>query len=402
MRSQQNHPQSLVALNAPILERRRLSDESCFATDAKLSRVIESFDDILAPARKQIASSVQRRKVNFDSQSAARVPFERMYTKPSLPEKKDLSCANASWSYARAWSIQYHDLMKRCLKLAKPMDPACRLSICIPVAATQEDKYIGKTIAAFSRQTASRESFELVLLVNAPIQDQKKNPAAIQATLENIDYAKRRYPDLRVVVVPLLIAPDVKVTIGLLRSIVTDLALLRHIRRKNGNDHILARADADTRGVGTGYIANFLYRFDRPPDDAHPYTAAYGGEILWSPERLINDVRFYLGAQLDHAFFIARRRDYGKMRIGGPNFAVRAMYYALTGGYDDTAELGEDVNFTRKLERTVREISPEVLPLAFAGSSARLYTSARRAEAAFRTNTLVIEQWNSSRNCVQA
>jgi hypothetical protein len=290
-------------------------------------------------------------------------------------------------NYINRWTQTYSQLMQSLEDRVGSMDPKCRLSICIPVAATQEDRHIGRTLRAFSSQSVGGECFEIVLLLNWREKDEARGARRITKTLEEIEGAMKQCPRLRVKTVPLVFDNDAKLTIGLLRSIVSDLALIRHVRREGETDHILVRNDADTRGVDTEYVRTFLHRFENAPE-----VDGFVGDLRWSLGRTVNDPLFFIALYMYKACEVCLRVDRAYLLHGGPNFAVRASRYAAVGGYEDSISYAECIDFGWKL-RDAR--GDESRAIEFGGLTTRLYTSSRRAEIAFREQKMPADQWSN-------
>jgi hypothetical protein len=291
-------------------------------------------------------------------------------------------------AYLKCWTQQYIELMRKLEERAGVMHPKCRLSICIPAIATQEFDYVGTAIQAFSKQSTPGDEFEIVILLNCREKDAKNNAEKIALTVKSITEAKTHCPHLRVVTVPLIFADDAPLSIGLLRSIVSDLALIRHVHRNHASDHILVRCDADTRGVDAEYVGNFLRRFEKSPLPPDTLT----GTTYWSLERAINDPLFFIALCIDKAIDLDLKYVKKVDLHGGPNVAVRASRYALVGGYDDAITIKEDGDFAGKLAQTRHEDEVKNA-FRFARLTSRVYTSSRRAEAAFRAGYTPAEQW---------
>ncbi len=298
--------------------------------------------------------------------------------------------------YHQSWTPAYRRLIDNVSRWLPPLHKNCELSACLPVAASQEAGHIFHTLEALSRQTAGRESFEVVLLFNYTDQQLRENRPAIQDCWAEIKRAQRSFGDrLSCFTAPLEITSrqrmfETPMTIGLLRSIVSDAVVQRLQNYGGGRDHLLWRADADTRATHRDLFAGFLEYFKE-----NPQRVALEGRLYWSPETAVQDPNLLFNVTLHNAFHIVhriikkQRRVYILQDRGGPNFVVRASAYAALGGYNDTMRDSEDCDFDARCIEVARELTPS------GGRSSSTITSSRRADHALRTKGKICsEQWN--------
>ncbi len=294
-------------------------------------------------------------------------------------------------AYGKGWKSDYRRTLGRCLSYMEPMDSDCKLSVCIPVAASEEAGRIYSTLENLSKQTVAKRHFEAMVLFNFSAKQWETAGTEIRTCRKEIARAKKDFANtLQISVAPIQIADwrnelkDV-ISMGLLRSVNHDLVLLNLMRRNTGYDHILVRCDADMRGVDCEFVRNYLDCFAARPE-AH----AMQGMLLWSLESCVNDPLQFLNLSLSNGLEMMQRVTgrWHELDRGGPNFAIRASSYAQLGGYDDAVNLAEDVDLCRRLRRQSGS------NIDFAGLRSRVYTSARRADVALReTGSCAPAQW---------
>ncbi len=270
-----------------------------------------------------------------------------------------------------------------------PMEPQCRATICIPVAAHEEQRHIYRTLKAFSRQDVSPDTFEIVLFLNHP--SAKKDGSAIgpDRTINEVVRFSQDFPDLRVRSFYSVLHPD-DAKIGLIRKFLNDVVVMRHYwRGREAPEHCLIRTDADTHGVKPGYIANYLKLFDR-----HPNVDAFKGKLDWDWPSYLKDPALLFGTRLFMALdsFIHSTTD--NIGGGGANFAIRTSRYADIGGYDPGSEMAEDVGLGVALNN-MRSGAIEHIAIRCAGAASILYTDNRRGWAALRKGHAPVCQWHN-------
>jgi hypothetical protein len=268
-----------------------------------------------------------------------------------------------------------------------PMRRECRLSICIPVAAHEEQDYIYRTLKSFSRQTARPDSFEIILFLNHPDRRLEGEFIAPDRTAAEIKRFQSDFPGLQVHAFYRVIPRDLA-CIGLVRRMLTDTVLFRHRERKHAPlDHIMVSADADTCGVAKTFVEQYLRLFRQ-----NPRIGAYAGKtdgewplyvkspLLLFGERFAAAVSSYL-----------RSVENIPLVPGGANTAFRASRYSRVGGYSPSASAGEDSILSNALRKSGR--FPESSSIRSAGSGARIWTSSRRGLAAAQRGYSSIRQW---------
>lgn len=271
-----------------------------------------------------------------------------------------------------------------------PMNPNCRLSICIPVAGHQEGENIYNTLKNFSNQTANKENYELVLFVNRPEKDAKGNAVKPDKTLEEILRFKRENPDMNIRISERIL-PVRDARIGHIRKVMNDAVLLRQLQRgENSPELIMVSNDADNQGVAPEYIENFISKFD-----SHKEIDSMVGQLDWDPKSYIRNPLIHIGTRLFQYDGAQSRTKGWHFNSSGANFAFRSSIYAAVGGYSSNMKGGEDTDFGAKIS-SAREGAIDKKPIAYAGiRTSRIYTSSRRAEMVMKNHGLSpIEQWD--------
>ena len=288
---------------------------------------------------------------------------------------------------------EYVQEVERLSSEAGPMNPECRVSVCIPVAGHQEGNSIYKSLENYLYQTADKKSFELVLFVNIPEQDKNGQRVKPDKTLSEIKRFQQDHPDIPVKVMEKFM-PSSEANMGAVRKYLNDATIYRHSQRGNGvKELILVSNDADNKGMAPEYIQNFIEKFDKNPN-----TDAFLGQLDWDPEAYVRKPLIHIGVRLmQYVDVQARRRN--RYPSSGANYAFRSSIYAAVGGYRrnySSTDAGEDVELGMKI-RAARDNSPtrNKTAIQFAGARvSRLYTSARRAEETLARGGAPIEMWD--------
>lgn len=270
-----------------------------------------------------------------------------------------------------------------------PMNPDCKLSVCIPVAGHQEGKVIYATLENYLNQTANPKEFEIVLFINHPDKDRNGNEVVPDETMREVRRFQSEHPELNVVVMSKVIPLD-RAKIGYVRKLLSDTVLLRNLERgESAPDLIMVSNDADNKGVAPEYIQNFLDKFGERRD-----TDAFMGQLDWDLLSYSRNPLVHVGTRLfQYVDVQLRRRDKNNIASSGANFAYRAGMYAAVNGYTDHSELAEDVDLGRAIKAS-RMGSKNRIGIGFAGARvSRIFTSARRAEMAVKDGLSPVEQW---------
>ncbi len=289
--------------------------------------------------------------------------------------------------YLAQQTAEYRSKVEELVVQTEPMDPACKLTVCIPVAGHQEVQNIERTLSSYLNQTADPKSFELALFVNQPDTSPNGEHIKSDGTFKKIEEFKKQHPELNIRVMQAVL-PRGDARIGYVRKLLSDATLRRELARGSNEDLIMVSNDADLKGVAPEYVQNFIERFEKEPQ-----TDAFMGQLDWDPESYIRNPLVHIGTRLFQYISAQHRKSGRGIESSGANFAYRASIYAAVGGYDSKSIMGEDNLFGRKL-LSARRGARDHTPIAYGGARvSRLYTSSRRAEKAIRDGLAPIEQW---------
>jgi hypothetical protein len=267
------------------------------------------------------------------------------------------------------------------------LEPECRMSVCIPVAARDEADYIGRTLRAYLNQTVSKDKFELVLFLNCLASDGRVHPDA-QKTIGVVEAFMREHPELNVRPFFCNLPSNEVWTIGRIRKLLLDAVVERVNARAFGAPHILMASDADTAAVHPQLIEHYLNTFDRRPN-----IDAIKGRIDWDWRTLAENPLLLFGVRVMMLFDAYQRKTDPTAGTGTPSFAIRAERYADAGGYHPLDTVGEDVDLMKRVEM-IRTGSMAHIPIVDGGAKSRLWTSCRRAARALElSDAPPSEQW---------
>lgn len=300
----------------------------------------------------------------------------------------ELDAERVIGSYLDSMEPSYRQRVEDLVSQIEPMGDNNRLSICIPVAGHQEGKNIYEALKNYNYQTADRDNFEIVLLVNAPKVNAEGQEVVMDETRSEIERFKRDYPEVNLRVMDVrLDLEDAK--IGYIRRLLTDATLMRQGQRQSGaRDLILVSNDADNKGVNPRYVENFINKFE-----TNPTVDGFLGQLDWDPVSYVNHPVVHVGTRLFQYLETISRKETGKVGSSGANFAFRSSIYAAVGGYVDLT-VAEDVALGRSI---VKARGGDRGRIQYAGSRvSRLYTSSRRSINAYRRGLSPAEQWDKS------
>lgn len=269
-----------------------------------------------------------------------------------------------------------------------PMDPECKLTICIPVASHEEGGNIYKTLLNYTKQTADKKSFEILLFLNRPDVNRQGEAVMPDETLAEVERFKKDYPDIKLSFMNEVI-PLENAKIGYIRKCLADITLERLLRRVGSySSHILVSNDADSKWISPLYIENFIEQFK-----LHKEIDSFAGQLDWDKEAYVKNPLIHVCTRL-FLFIEAqlRRKNKNDIPTPGANFAFRAGIYAAVGGYSDI-DAGEDTDLGNTI-KAARMGAKTKQAVSFAGTKeSRLYTSARRIEKALEQGLAPVEQW---------
>ena len=162
--------------------------------------------------------------------------------------------------YLEKQNKEHSEELRGIIEQLGEMDSNCKLSICIPVAGHQEGQHIYKALGGYSRQTAKKSDYEIVLFINHP--DNKKP----DNTIEEIERFRLDHPEINVRVAYQTFPAD-KVKMGHIRKLLDDAVIQRSLDSgKRDKEIILVSNDADNSGVAPRYVENFINQFEKNLD----------------------------------------------------------------------------------------------------------------------------------------
>jgi hypothetical protein len=278
-------------------------------------------------------------------------------------------------------------------QIEAPMDAKCRMVVCIPAAGHQEGKNMYRSLEAYSNQKMANgkkldpRQFEVLVFVNHP---KDRTP---DDTRGEVLRFQKDHPEMNVRLVYDKIDRS-EATIGNIRKLATDVALLRHhARGAKVKDIILISNDADNKGIDSRYLSNFLDKFDK-----NERIDAVLGKIDWEPAAYVQSPILHVGTRFFQYLDIVYRHHTSKthrsLGSSGANFAMRGSIYAGVGGYLEDDTVAEDRNLGSMI-KLARQGAKEY-PIAYGGAHSLVNTSARRSVAALKQGRAPAEQWDDS------
>lgn len=279
-----------------------------------------------------------------------------------------------------------------------PLKPECRLSVCIPVAAHEEENHIRKALEAFRSQTAARDTWEIVLYLNHPFADAQGNSILPDATVQEVEEFIAENSDMNIHCFYLPI-PREFATIGQVRRILHDVVALRYLMRNSAaEDHYMLRTDADILSAAPKLIQEYIERLD-----AVPTLSGVAGSLSHSIEAQRANPALCFGGMLVEALVDYEQRETLHAFSAGANLAFRLSAYVRYGGFNVQRKMGEDVEFDEGLQETqlfFKRYMPKfgdklnMLGIQRIGDAADLVVSARRAQKSSEAGNATIEQWS--------
>ncbi len=233
------------------------------------------------------------------------------------------------------------------------MSDEARVVICIP--ARMEEKNIKRLLDMYTRQVGQDglpldpSLYEINILSNGPEGEQIDN------TVKVVQKFHKKHPQFRVVVIDKAFPKD-KASVGLARKYLTDLALVRSLRRNGQAAPLYIQSeDADLVNVDPKTVVRLIDKFD-----ADPAIDALRGKQDRNPDVLMNnDLLFFQRRLWDFGEIMLRSKKYregskgdftwNRVVTGGWNTAFSAEVYALIGGYNENARIGEDMDIGNKI-----------------------------------------------------
>ena len=271
------------------------------------------------------------------------------------------------------------------------IEKSCKLSICIPIAAHEEEHFVRRTLECFLNQSADRHKYEIVILANHPDVSSAGGKIKPDKTISEIVKFQQQHPEM-----PIRLAYGAfereHLSIGHIRAVLSDLVICRHLRRgPKAGDHLFLRTDGDLGAVHPMLVDYYLRIFrDNPGVDS------FKGWLGYTPAELAQNPIIFASARLEETLERYMRILHPeRVGGGGANFAFKASSYALSQGYNPETKLGEDVELGASFHE-MRKGSKRFCGVTQARSPSLICVSTRRAEAAFQHEYAPAEQWSHS------
>lgn len=278
------------------------------------------------------------------------------------------------------------------------LPPETRRIVVMPVAAAHEHANIYNTLELYAQQSADDRDQSVVLMnVNWP---DDADMSAVTKTLEEIDRAKRDFPELRVAYFKKewkrdwITDRDGQIY-GTVVKYLNDTALRAIDRAKIGHDVYLLTNDADARGLSLSYFAAY-----RKATERDPQADGFLGKLEWGTETFERYPGFHVAARMMQFVDTVYRHGSGPRKnvaSSGANFMVKASTYAAVGGYDGEMGAGADTDLGKRIKAARygrRETLPESrYPLKYV-NAAWVDTDPSRALELYRAGIPVIKMWD--------
>lgn len=218
--------------------------------------------------------------------------------------------------------------LRSLIESMEPMDKNTKLVITLP--AYHEGSKIRQTLDRYA-QMEHPEQFEIVIFENHPKNRERDN------TLEEIIAFKKDHPALRVNHFYKMF--DQKPTIGQVRKYLVDAVLLQKQAAGKNESIAIVSNDADLIDINKQYATNIIQAFE-----SDPKVDALAGKWDFPSEAYEKMPLLHTSERLWQYFDIAFRKYYLKSpELIGRNSAYRSGIYAAVGGYNEKAQLGEDL-----------------------------------------------------------
>lgn len=310
------------------------------------------------------------------------------FENPDVVLDPDIESENYFKNQSAEWNDELNNLAEQ---INEPMDPDCKVAVFIPVAGHQEGENIYKTLEWYSKQENSSgkpldpKNFEILLFVNHP---KDVNP---DKTLDEISRFQNDFPELKIRTVYKPLERD-EAKIGTIRKYAADLVLKRQMDSGvKGRDVILVSNDADSQGISSKYIENFIAQFEN-----HEDIDAVLGKIDWEPAAYVRSPLLHVGTRLFQYIDAINRhpKDHKYKSVGssGANFAFKSSMYAAVGGYIEGDPIAEDKHLGQMI-KSARKGS-KVYPIGYGHNNSLIYTNARRGVDAINKGLSPAEQWS--------
>lgn len=238
----------------------------------------------------------------------------------------------------------------------------------VPVAAAQESENIYSTLSLYGQQDEEALKKAVVILHVNWFADLMNNPdsvASIRKTQQEIERARRDFPDLNIAVIETQYdRAEVMKTggvIGYVAKKMMDTALLSVARSMergeipSTHDVLLVRNDADMFGLGRHHMMQMQKGLDTFKGDI------LKGSTRFGVKRHQQYPGFGIVTNFSSAMTIASAGE-GSIHTGGANFGIRAStaaavcglgFDSYTGAGSDDVNLGRRVDAARRDKRTI-------------------------------------------------
>ncbi len=224
-----------------------------------------------------------------------------------------------------------------------PMNPKCKMTICIPVAAHEEGANIINTLELYSHQSTPSENFEVLLFLNRPA-----NKPDITTPLVREFCKKNNKIKIHYVTKVFNQTKGEVFSIGICRRYMGDITLARARERntKNGlsdREHLITTNDADLKDISPEYSSRIFRYFQE-----HPNKDCAVGRIDWDREMFRQYPNIYLTCRFQQYInYHNRNKRKTVISTSGANSVYKASTYAALGGvpYSNYYGHGEDTTF---------------------------------------------------------
>lgn len=277
-------------------------------------------------------------------------------------------------------------------KIDRPMKQECRVAITIP--AFQEGQNIKHTLESFldqkdkNSQPLNNNLFEIVLIEN------HKDSIAADETEAEVKKFMKEHPDVQVSYAHKAWGKEDAACVGNARRYAADLAVKRSFDRKEQNgDLLIVSFDGDIEGINEQFVANYINAFDT---DARLDAAAGKWklpEVMKSKKTLaaVQRFRYILDRVIQNDLFSKyTNKNPGVPAMFGMNSAFRASVYAAIGGYNEYADVAEDLEVGWKIASARQGDLSRFKYL----NNAEIVTNPRRFLSSYVQNVKQIDMYN--------
>ncbi|HEU4715426.1 MAG TPA: hypothetical protein VFS14_01195 [Candidatus Saccharimonadales bacterium] len=216
--------------------------------------------------------------------------------------------------------------------------------VTIPIAAASESDNIYRTLASYAGQDAELDRTTILLHVNwfDSAEGDPAKAASIQKTWDEIERARRDFPQLRIATMKSVWEEAKKRSgeygdgiAGHMARKMYDTALMSVQRAmaegRMDDDHevLLIRNDSDAQGIRRTYLQNMIKSFEQ-----HPENDVFTGAIRWGTERHTDLPGFAFVSNFREVMHIATKRRGVNVwpPTVGINTAVRMSTFAAVNG----------------------------------------------------------------------